>query len=99
MSVGTTKQKFPKGLQSNQMALLLELQGRSITPRTFKLREKPKNHMRDNRVKLRQLMAKVKEKEAQKNLPVKALWKSDQYKEINSKLKELMDVGVCVTLK
>jgi hypothetical protein len=72
------------------MALLLELQGRSITPRTFKLREKPRNHMHENRVKLKQLMFKVKEKEAQKNVPVKALWKSDQYKEINSKLKDLL---------
>ena len=42
-------------------------------------------------------MRKVKEREAQKekqmyekNLPVKALWKSAQYKDIQSKLKEIL---------
>ena len=42
-------------------------------------------------------MRKVREREAQKekqtqekNLPVKALWKSDKYKDVQSKLKEIL---------
>jgi hypothetical protein len=45
-------------------------------------------------------MRKVKEREAQKekiasekNLPVKALWKSEKYKDVQSKIKELLMVN------
>ena len=45
-------------------------------------------------------MRKVKEREAQKdkehsekNLPVKALWKSEKYKDVQSKLKEMLQVN------
>jgi hypothetical protein len=68
-------------------------------------KEPAKNYINSNTFKIKQIMRKVKEKEAQKeaknsNLlnesslfgpvatPVKALWKSDKYKDVQSKLKE-----------
>ncbi len=60
----------------------------------------PKNHIASNTIKIKQLMRKVKEREAQKdkehsekNLPVKALWKSEKYKDVQSKLKEMLLVN------
>lgn len=57
----------------------------------------PKNHIASNTVKIKQLMRKVKEREAQKerehqekNVPVKALWKSEKYNNVQSKLKEML---------
>ena len=78
-------------------ALLIYMQGRSITPRTFKMHEKPRDYVGANRVKIRQLMKKVKEREAQnaeksKTEPVKALWKSDKYNNVTSKLKHMLEV-------
>ncbi len=68
--------------------------------------EKPKNHVAANTVKIKQLMRKVREREAQKekqtqekNLPVKALWKSDKYKDVQSKLKEILLVSLFVIVK
>ena len=62
--------------------------------------EPPKNHIAANTIKIKQLMRKVKEREAQKEriandraTPVKALWKSDKYKDVQSKLKELLIVN------
>jgi len=77
-------------------ALLIYMQGRSITPRTFKMHEKPRDYVGANRVKIRQLMKKVKEREAQnaeksKTEPVKALWKSDKYNNVTSKLKHMLE--------
>ena len=81
--------------------MLIELQGRAITPKPFKMREVPKNHIASNTVKIKQLMRKVKEREAQKekeqiekNVPVKALWKSEKYKDVQSKLKEMLQVSI-----
>jgi len=57
--------------------------------------EPPKNHIASNVTKVKQLMRKVKERETQKEQvlsekqkPVKALWKSDKYKDVQSKVKE-----------
>ena len=72
------------------------MQGRAITPRTFKLKEKPVDHIGANRVKVKQLMRKVKERETQKldkNEPIKALWKSEKYKDVSSKLKQMLEVN------
>ena len=54
--------------------------------------------MATNMVKIKQLMRKVKEREAQKEVentptPVKALWKSEKYKDVPSKLKLDMSVS------
>lgn len=72
--------------------MLLQLEGRAITPSTYKLHEKPRNHMNVNCTKIKQLMKKVKEREQAKQEPVKVLWKSDQYKNVQSKLKEMLEV-------
>lgn len=75
------------------VGLLLQLNGRSITPRAFKMREKPRNHLNLNCTKIKQLMHKMKEREAQKQAqqPVKALWKSEKYKNVQSKVKEFSE--------
>jgi uncharacterized coiled-coil protein SlyX len=61
------------------------------------MHEKPRDYVGANRVKIRQLMKKVKEREAQtaeksKTEPVKALWKSDKYNNVTSKLKQMLEV-------
>lgn len=90
---------FNSQKNSDRVALLLQLQGRAINPATFKIREPPKNHIAANTSKIKQYMRKAKEKEHQKELekaekapPVKALWKSEKYKDVQSKLKELLIV-------
>ena len=48
--------------------MLIELQGRAITPKPFKMREVPKNHIASNTVKIKQLMRDwVKETVRNKN--------------------------------
>lgn len=91
------KSNFLSDKKGNGVAMLIELQGRAITPMPFKMRDTPKNHIASNTIKIKQLMRKVKEREQQKekeksekNLPVKALWKSEKYKDVQSKLKEML---------
>lgn len=79
------------------VALLIELQGRAINPQTFKVREKPKNHMTTNAFKIKEIMKKAKEREAQKeqqkiekNAPIKA---TEKFKDVQSKVKELLQVN------
>ncbi len=60
--------------------------------------EAPKNHMVDNMTKIKKLMRNVKERDAQKEIenapvPVKALWKSEKWKDVQSKLKLEMSVS------
>jgi hypothetical protein len=93
------KSNFLSDKKGNGVAMLIELQGRAITPMPFKMRDTPKNHIASNTIKIKQLMRKVKEREQQKekeksekNLPVKALWKSEKYKDVQSKLKEMLQV-------
>ena len=91
---------FNSQKNSDRVAMLLQLQGRAINPPTFKIREPPKNHIASNTSKIKQYMRKAKEKEHQKELekaekapPVKALWKSEKYKDVQSKLKDLLIVS------
>jgi hypothetical protein len=82
----------------NGAALLIELQGRPVAPPTYRHRELPKNYIAANTFKIKTIMRKVKEREAQKeseakNAPLKANWKSEKYNNVQSKLKELLLVS------
>ena len=58
----------------------------------FFLRDFPKDHFRENVKRMRQIQRKSKEKETESVKPVKALWKSEKYAEVPSKIK--MDLQV-----
>ncbi len=72
--------------------MLLQLQGQAINPNTYKIREKPKNYLNANCTKIKTIIRKVKERENAKKQPVKVLWKAEQYKNVQSKLKEILEV-------
>lgn len=90
--------------KNDKVGFLIELQGRAVDTnlKSYKFREPSKNHIHANAIKIKQLMRKVKEREAQKEksafdfslygktAPVKGLWKSAQYKDVQSKLKDLL---------
>ncbi|RNA36308.1 enkurin domain-containing 1 [Brachionus plicatilis] len=89
---GVGKTNFLANKNGTGVAMLIELQGRSISPRTFKIRDKPKNYIASNTHKIRELMKKAKEREAQKefklaekNAPIKV---TEKYKDVQSKVKE-----------
>jgi hypothetical protein len=93
------KYNFIASKQGNGAGLLIELQGRTIVPETFKHRKPVKNHIALNTFKIRQIMRQAKDKEAQKekelaekNTPVKALWKSEKFKDVPSKILEILQV-------
>ena len=73
--------------------MFLELQGQAITPNTYKIREKPKNYLNANCTKIKSIIRKVKEREKAKQAPVKVLWKAEQYKNVQSKLKDILEVS------
>lgn len=52
-----------------------------------------KDHFRENVRRMRQIQRKSKEKEAESVQPVKALWKSEKYKDVPSKIKDDIDVS------
>jgi hypothetical protein len=76
----------------NGVSMLLQLQGQAINPNTYKIREKPKNYLNANCTKIKTIIRKVKERENAKKQPVKVLWKAEQYKNVQSKLKEILEV-------
>ncbi|XP_052786327.1 enkurin domain-containing protein 1-like isoform X1 [Mya arenaria] len=47
----------------------------------------PKDHFRENVRRMRQMQRQSKERDVQSAQPVKALWKSEKYKDISSKIK------------
>ncbi|XP_060574068.1 enkurin domain-containing protein 1-like isoform X2 [Ruditapes philippinarum] len=51
-----------------------------------------KDHFRENVRRMRQIQRMSKEKEAESVQPVKALWKSEKYKDISSKIKDDIQV-------
>ncbi|XP_033752659.1 enkurin domain-containing protein 1-like [Pecten maximus] len=48
---------------------------------------KSKNHYMDNVRRMRQIQRQSKEREAESKKPVKALWKSDKYRDVQSRVK------------
>jgi hypothetical protein len=72
--------------------MLLQLQGQAISPSTYKIREKPRNYINANCTKIKSIIRKVKDRELSKKEPVKVIWKPEQYKNVQSKLKELLEV-------
>ena len=90
------KANFLANKNGTGVALLIELQGRAIAPTTFRVREKPKNHMTTNAHKIKEIMRKAKEREAhkehqkaEKNAPIKA---TEKFKDVQSKVKEMLQV-------
>ncbi|XP_052786335.1 enkurin domain-containing protein 1-like isoform X2 [Mya arenaria] len=52
----------------------------------------PKDHFRENVRRMRQMQRQSKERDVQSAQPVKALWKSEKYKDISSKIKSDIEV-------
>ncbi len=89
---GKGKEYYVADRNGNGVAMLLQLQGQSITPSSYKLKEKPRNYINANCTKIKSIIRKVKDRELAKKEPVKVLWKPEQYKNIQSKLKEILEV-------
>lgn len=53
-----------------------------------------RDHFRENVRRMRQIQRRCKEREEESTQPVKALWKSDKYKDVSSKIKA--DITVCL---
>lgn len=51
-----------------------------------------KDHFRENVRRMRQIQKKSREKEAESVQPVKALWKSEKYSTVPSRIKHDIDV-------
>lgn len=67
--------------------MLVNGQGYGSTNR-YAADTKPKNHYMDNVRRMRQIQRQSKEREAEGHKPVKALWKSDKYSNVQSKVKD-----------
>ena len=51
-----------------------------------------KDHVAENVRRMRQIQRKAKQREAESVQPVKVLWKSDKYTEVQSKIKQEKEV-------
>lgn len=58
-----------------------------------------KNHLSENVRRLRQIQRRCKQKEAESHKPVKAMWKSEKYDEIQSRIKQELQVNDQIHLK
>ena len=52
-----------------------------------------KDHFKENVRRLRQIQREFQNKEVETKQPVKALWKSSKYENIESKIKDEVEVG------
>ena len=91
---GKGKEYYLANQNGNGVSMLLQLQGQAINPNTYKIREKPKNYLNANCTKIKTIIRKVKDRENAKKQPVKVLWKAAEYKNVQSKLKEILEVNV-----
>lgn len=57
-----------------------------------------RDHLGENVRRMRQIQRQAKEREANAHQPVKALWKSEKYSGISSKIKEDIKVGSSFSL-
>ncbi len=107
---GIGNSNFNADKKGTGVGMFIELQGRALSPKRRGMfdNEHKKNYIAANAFKIKQLMRKVKEREAaQKDTmpssnntslygpvatPVKAFWKSEKYKDVPSKLKESLNV-------
>lgn len=57
-----------------------------------------RDHLGENVRRMRQIQRQAKEREANAHQPVKALWKSEKYSGVTSKIKEDIKVGSSFSL-
>lgn len=57
-----------------------------------------RDHLGENVRRMRQIQRQAKEREANAHQPVKAMWKSEKYSGITSKIKEDIKVGSSFSL-
>ncbi|XP_063293815.1 enkurin domain-containing protein 1 isoform X1 [Pelobates fuscus] len=86
--------------QRGTVGILLQLEGISLNS-DIQPRKNIKDHGKENVRRLREIQKKCKEKELQKEhlgpKPVKALWKSNKYENVESKVKQKLQVNDKVT--
>ncbi|KAH3863580.1 enkurin domain-containing protein 1-like isoform X1 [Dreissena polymorpha] len=69
------------------LGLAIQVSGQGYgMPKQYKS-EMPKDHFRENVRRMRQIQRKAREKEVESVQPMKALWKSEKYKDVPSKIK------------
>lgn len=62
------------------------------------LDEPPKDHFSENVRRMRQIQRKAKKKEREAQQPMKALWKSEKYATVQSKVADELQVSSSVTV-
>ncbi|CAH1795137.1 unnamed protein product [Owenia fusiformis] len=67
---------------------LFELQGTRIGISQYRPKSAPKDHMKANARRMRQIQRASKQREEESNKPVKAMWKSTKYDTVQSKVGE-----------
>ncbi|XP_030313907.1 enkurin domain-containing protein 1 isoform X2 [Calypte anna] len=84
--------------QKGTLSLLLQLEGISLDGGLPARKKEPKDHEKENVKRIKEIQKKCKEKErAQMHSqpkPVKALWKSQKYENVESKVKAKLQVKV-----
>ncbi|XP_064630674.1 enkurin domain-containing protein 1-like [Lineus longissimus] len=74
------------------VSVLLSLEGQGVRPSSARTKPPPKDHMKENWRRMRQIQKVSKEREADKEqkqpVPVKALWKSEKYSDVPSRVAE-----------
>ncbi|XP_005998647.1 enkurin domain-containing protein 1 [Latimeria chalumnae] len=83
------KEYLDKG-QKGSVGVLLQLEGISLQRNSPPKRRDPKDHEKENVRRMREIQKKCKEKELEREhnrpMPVKALWKSQKYECVESKV-------------
>ncbi len=67
-------------------------------PLLFCIELEPRDHVRENVRRMRQIQRATKRRDEEKASPVKALWKSSKYDGVQSRVKETLQVGSVVNL-
>lgn len=70
------------------VSMLLQVEGHSAFSAGRKTKAEPKDHVKENVRRMRQIQRASREKDEEKQAPVKALWKSTKYEEVSSKVRD-----------
>ncbi|CAF4988445.1 unnamed protein product, partial [Rotaria socialis] len=86
---------YKRGTHGTGVPFLFEIQGTSLLSSQGSAAKPPKNHFNENMKRIRHVMRESRErqfsKEQNKPIPVKALWHSKQYDNVQSKVKQRLD--------
>ncbi|XP_013399062.1 enkurin domain-containing protein 1-like [Lingula anatina] len=80
--------------QGGSIGFMLGITGKAVGPSKWKKNDPPKDHFSENVKRMRQIQRKSRKKEqeaAQPPTPVKALWKSEKFKDVQSKVVEELE--------